>query len=406
MDASPRRQITAWCLYDFANSGYSAVIMTAIFAPYYTSVIVGNEMGMGDVWWARVSAVSVAFVALTSPFLGGIADAGGLRKRLWMGYTYLCILTVMGFTLLEPGMAVTGFILAALANIGMEGSMVFYNAYLPQLATSSMQGRISGWGFAVGYAGSIVALVAALPFTDPFRGTPIWLLVAIQFALFSLPAFLWLPGGTRSSSLSGAARQGFASTFTLLRCLWARRNARRFLLAYLFYEDGVTTVLIFASVFAATTLRMETTQLVLLFLVVQVSALIGATLMAKPTDTKGPRFVVMVSLVLWCGVTTAAYFVQTQGQYWVIAVTAGLGLGSVQAASRAFYARFIPPGEETQYFGLYAMVGKSAAIMGPLLFGEISYLYGGNQRPAVLSITVLLLIGLFFLYRVEEPKPI
>lgn len=411
MTASPRRQITAWCLYDFANSGYSAVIMTAIFAPYYTRVIVGNEIGMGDVWWARVSAVSMVFVALTSPFLGGIADAGGLRKWFWMGYTYLCILMVTGFTLLEPGMVVTGFILVTLANIGMEGGIVFYNAYLTQLAPSSMQGRVSGWGFAVGYAGSIVALVMALPFTDPFRAAPIWLLVALQFTLFSIPAFLWLPGGSRSSSsLTGAARQGFATTITLLRRLWARRNARRFLIAYVFYEDGVTTVLIFASVFAATTLGMETGQLVLLFLVVQISALIGAALMAKPTDTRGPKFVVMASLLLWCCITTAAYFVQTQAQYWVIAVTAGLGLGSVQAASRAFYARFIPPGEENQYFGLYAMVGKSAAIMGPLLFGEISYLYGGNQRPAVLSVTVLFLIGLILLSGVDatdkpEPQP-
>ena len=401
---SQRRQIVSWCLYDFANSAYSAVIVTAIFGPYYANVIVGNDAGLGDVWWGRGSSVSMLFVALSSPFLGGIADASGLRKRLWITYTYLSILMVVGFTILEPGMVLTGFMLATLANIGMEGAMVFYNAYLPQIADTPVQGRVSGWGYATGYAGSIIALVAALPFalTEPLRANPIWLLVAAQFALFSLPAFLHLPGRTRESiSLWAAARRGFESTRTLLGRLWRRPNARRFLLAYLFYEDGVTTVLVFSSVFAATTLGMDTGQRVYLFLVVQFSALFGAIIMAKPTDTKGPKFVVILSLILWCGVVIAAFFVQTQTQYWVIAVVAGLGLGSVQAASRALYARFIPEGEENQYFGLYAFVGKSAAIMGPILFGETSRAFG-SQRPAILSVALLFLIGLALLSRVKE----
>ena len=365
-----RRQIAAWCLYDFANSGYSAVIVTAIFGPYYTDYIVGNEAGLGDVWWGRVSSVSMLFVALSSPFLGGIADAGGLRKRLWVTYTWLAILMVVGFTTLEPGMVLTGFVLATLANIGMEGAMVFYNAYLPQIAITSIQGRVSAWGYATGYAGSIVALLIAYSFTDPFLANPIWLLVAAQFALFSIPAFLWLPENTsQSENLIDAGRRGFDSARTLLGRLWRRPSARRFLLAYLFYEDGVTTVIVFSSVFAATTLGMDAGQRVMLFLVVQFSALFGAVAMAKPTDVKGPKFVVTASLILWCFVVTAAFFVQTQTQYWVVGIVAGLGLGSVQAASRALYARFIPEGEENQYFGLYAMVGKSAAIMGPILFG-------------------------------------
>jgi len=129
---------------------------------------------------------------------------------------------------------------------------------------------------------------------------------------------------------------------------------------------------------------------------------VGAALMAKPTDTKGPKWVVVASLVVWCAVVAASYFVQSKPQFWVVAVTAGLGLGSVQAASRAFYARFIPEGEESRYFGVYALVGKSAAVMGPILFGEMSRAFG-SQRPAILSIAVLFLIGLAILSRVEAP---
>lgn len=403
MNGSSRRAIVSWCFYDFSNSSYSAVIGATIFAKYYAQEIVGNQSGLGDVWWGRVSSASMLFVALSSPYLGGIADSGGVRKRLWIAYTWAAILAVAAFTTLQPGMILTGFLLAVIANAGVEGAVVFYNSYLPQIAPPERQGRVSGWGFAVGYAGSIVALVGALPFTDPFRPQAIWLLVAAHFALFSLPAFLFLPADPPSSrGVLEAARHGFQTTLDLLRELWRRPHARRLLLAYLFYEDGVNTVYIFASVFAAQTLGFGDRELVFLFLTVQFSALVGATLMARPTDTKGPKWVVVASLVLWCAVVTAAYFVQTKALFWVVAVTAGLGLGSVQAASRALYARFIPEGEESRYFGVYALVGKSAAVMGPILFGEMSRAYG-SQRPAILSIAILFLIGLAILSRVEEP---
>ena len=171
----------------------------------------------------------------------------------------------------------------------------------------------------------------------------------------------------------------------------------------MFYEDGENTVSVFSSVFAAQTLGFENQELVLLYILVQASALAGAMLLARPTDTKGPKSVVAGSLVLWCVVVLAAYFVQSKGQFWTVAVIAGLGLGSVQAASRALYARFIPAGEENRYFGLYALVGKSAAIVGPVLFGEVSHRFG-SQRPAILSVAVLFLVGLAVLgqVRVEE----
>ncbi|MBI3695053.1 MAG: MFS transporter [Acidobacteria bacterium] len=342
------------------------------------------------------------FVALSSPPLGGIAGAGGYRKRIWIAYTWLAILCVMAFVFLKPGMILTGFALATVANIGVEGAVVFYNAYLPEIAPAGMQGRVSGWGFAVGYAGSIVALLAALPFTRPFRANLIWMVVAAQFALFSLPAFLILPGATGSSlGWREAARKGLDTSMHLLVRLWRRPNARRFLLAYLLYEDGTNTVILFASVFAVTTLGFGASDLVLLLMVTQFSALAGSALMARPTDTKGPKFVVVVSLLLWCLVVTAAFFAQTKAQFWVVASVAGLGLGSVQAASRALYARFIPRGEEDQYFGVYAMVGKSAAVIGPILFGEISRAFG-SQRPAILSIALLFLGGLAIIARVEE----
>ena len=238
MSGSSRRSLVSWCLYDFGNSAYSAVIGATIFASYFTQRIVGNESGLGDLWWGRVTSASMLFVALTAPYLGGIADAGGVRKRLWITYTWSAILAVTAFTTLRPGMILQGFILAVIANVGVEGAIVFYNSYLPEIAPPDKQGRVSGWGFATGYAGSIIALLTALPFTDPFRPHTIWLLVAAHFALFSLPAFLFLPPDPPASrGVLEAARHGFQTTRDLVRELARRPGARRFLLAYLFYED-------------------------------------------------------------------------------------------------------------------------------------------------------------------------
>jgi UMF1 family MFS transporter len=181
------------------------------------------------------------------------------------------------------------------------------------------------------------------------------------------------------------------------------REALKFLLAYLLYADGVATVIVFSSVFAATTLGFETPELILLYMVVQITALIGAFGLARAVDTKGPKAVVMCSLVLWATVCVLAYFVAEKAHFWAVAVMAGLALGTVQAASRALYARFVPRGHETEYFGLYALVGKSSAVMGPLVFGAISSGMG-SQRPAILAVGGFFAGGLVLLGFVREGR--
>jgi len=399
-----RREIVAWCLYDFANSSYSAVIVGTIFQVYYQEVIVGNGGGLGTLWWGRALSLSALIVALSSPVVGGIADRAGLRKELWIGYTAVSVLGVAGFTLLRPGMILPGFTLLVLANVGMEGSLVFYNTYLTDLAPPSRQGRVSGWGFATGYAGSITALILVLPFVDP-PGNAVWLIVAAQFGLFSLPAFLILRDDPRSGArLGAAAAQGLREVLHNLKVLWRNSDARRFLIAFIFYEDGVNTVIYFSAGFAAVEIGFQARELIGLFIVVQVAALAGAWALARPTDTYGPKPIIVGALIGWCSVTFVAFAVTTKIGFWMVAVAAGLGLGVVQAASRTLFATFIPKGQEAQYFGVYALVGKSAAVMGPILFGEVQRSFGGNQRPAILSVAVLFLIGLAMLAKVKPGR--
>jgi len=400
-----KKQILSWCLFDFANSSYSAVISAVIFPVYYAGVIVGNSSGEGDLWWGRAISLSMLFVALSSPFLGGIADFAGLRKRLLAFYTTICVVALTGLTLLTPGAVTSGFILIVFANIGMEGGLVFYNSFLPRIAPAEYHGRVSSWGFSIGYAGSIASLLIALPLVKSGHFGIVWIATAAFFALFSLPAFLFLPRDTRAdvTTLQGGAR-GVEQAWKTIKALWKRREPRKFLIAYLFYEDGVNTVIVFSSIFAATTLHFGTGELVGLYITVQFTALIGAFVLAKPTDTWGPKKIVMLSLVLWTLVAVIAYFVRTKPQFWAVACTAGLGLGTVQAGTRAFYTQFVPKGNEAEYFGVYSLVGKSSAICGPLVFGFVSSTFG-SQRPAILSIALFFITGLVLLSGVKGGGP-
>ena len=401
-----RKAIAAWCLYDFANSVYPALITATIFGVYFAGTIVGNEAGLGDLWWGRVISISMIVVAVTSPLLGSVADNAGVRKKFLFAYTYLTIACVALFSTLEPGMIFWGFLLATLANIGFEGALVYYNAYLPEIAPPNRRGFVSGLGFGVGYAGSAAGLLMVLPLVGREQFDLVWLAVAGFFALFSLPAFLGLPADSQGRrTIAQAAIEGVTGFRRILSDVFRQPNLRRFLLAFFIYIDGVNTTISFAGIYAATTLGFSASELIYLFLTVQMSALVGALSLARPTDTWGPKRVITLTLVLWTLVATAAYFVEQKPTFFVIAVLAGTGLGAVQSASRALMASLVPEGKEGEMFGFYAFCGKSSSVVGPLVFGGISHAWGGNQRVAILSVAAFFLVGLVLLQRVGKPAP-
>lgn len=404
-----RRTIASWCLYDFANSFY-AVLPAVLWTVYYREVIVGNEQGLGDFWWGWAISGSMLVVALSSPPMGAIADYAGVRKRLLVAYTVASVSGVLLYVTVEPGMVIWGMVVTMLSYVGFEGALVFYNAYLPEIAPPEKQGRVSGWGFGVGYAGSLLGLLLALglirSFPAPLGPHLTWLGIAVAYLLFSFPAFFWLPRDAPPKLTVGqASRGGIIESWKTFREILGRQPARRFLLAYFFYEDGVNTVIVTAAAFASKTLEFKTEQLIILFAIVQFSALAGAFLWAKPTDLLGPKRVVSLMLVQWALVVTAAYFVQNATHFYVVAVLAGTGLGAIQSASRAFMASLIPKGREGDYFGFYHLCGKSAAILGPVLFGYVSLATGGDQRSAILSVLALFVVGGLLLMRVRAGGP-
>jgi UMF1 family MFS transporter len=402
-----RRTVWAWSLYDFGNSSF-AVLFPSLFSVYYGERLVAPSLGKAsvDLYWGITIASSMLLVAFLAPFVGGIADHTGGRKRLLGIFTALGIGAVLALLGVGPGgagMIVVASILAGLANFAFEGALVFYNAYLPLIAPPSHRGRVSALGFAVGYFGSLVALAIAYPLVQSDVWGWIWLAIALQWLLFALPAFVRLPADRRTGmGVRQAAGLGLKQTRRTLAEIWGMPNLRRFLIAFFIYMDGVITVVYFASRYAKNTLAFSTTEVIGMLAIVQVAALVGSMLMAMPTDRMGPRWVVRVTLLWWVGVAVCAFLAHSVTFFLVVAGLAGLGLGAIQAASRVFMSRLIPAGRESEFFGFYALCGKTGSILGPLTFGVVTALSGGNQRPAVLAVAAFYFLGLVLLRNVND----
>ncbi len=400
-----RAPVRAWVLYDFANSIYPAVVAAAVFPIFYRGTVVGGEDGLGDLWWSWAVAVSALIVACTSPLLGAIADRGGTRKRFLAGCVATCLIGVALMTTLEPRMIVVGAIAFIVSNVGFESANVFYNAYLPDIVPPERLGRTSGYGYGLGYLGSALGLLLVLPFARSGHIDLVWITVIVFFAVFSIPAFLFLPNDRPTGiGIGEAAVKGIGEFRRNLAEVWGNTNLRRFLFAFFFYIDGVLTIIVMAAVIAQGTFGFDQQQVIVLFLIVQFSALAGAYALAKPTDTLGPKKVLTGVLCLWVAACVGVYFVESSKVFYGLAVAAGFGLGSVQSASRALMASLIPDGREAELFGFYALCGKSSSVLGPLLFGGATYLAAGNQRPGFLLITGLFITGLLLLQRVKDPK--
>jgi len=399
-----KKQVGAWALFDFANSIYPAVMTTAVFPLFFAGVVVGGEAGRGDAWWGNALSFSALIVAISAPLLGAIADRGGARKKFMAGYVAICLVALLLMTTLDAGMAVRGFVLFVVANVGFEGALVFYNAYLPDIAPPGRQGRVSGLGFGLGYLGSAVGLALALGFAMNDRISMVWPVVAIFFLVFSIPAFVYLPRDRGSDlSIAAAGRWGLTNFRTIVGEVLKHRDLRRYLLAYFFFIDGVLTIIGMAGRVAEQTFGFSQTGVIVLFMIVQISALIGAFALAKPTDVWGPKRVLDGVLVAWIATGITAYFIQDPRLFYVMAVVAGLGLGSLQSASRSFMSLLIPEGKEAEMFGFYALCGKSSSVIGPAMFGWASLRFG-SQRPGFLVLTAMFLIGLVLLQRVTPPR--
>ena len=411
------RATLSWCLYDWANSAYSTIITTFVFATYFTKKVAVTPEAGAAAWSLAIGVAGIA-VALLGPVLGAIADQGGRRKPWLFVFTALAVLAIglMYFTRPEPGDAMWALVLVVLSAMAFEFGMVFYNAMLPDLAENRRIGRVSGWGWGLGYAGGLVCLVVALygfVQTDtPLFGVSteesgniraVCVLAAAWFAVFSLPLFLWVPD--RAAGRKGAftvVREGFAALATTLREIRQHAVIVRFLVARMFYADGLVTLFSFGGIYAAGTFGMDFGEVVLFGISLNVTAGLGAAVFAWADDRIGAKPVIVISLIALMVFGAVALVVTSKSAFWVAGMTAGIFVGPVQAASRSMMARLAPPGRVTEMFGLYALSGKSTAFLGPLAFGWATFAFD-SQRAGMATILIFLAIGLLLILPVREP---
>jgi len=411
------KRILAWCLFDWANSPYTTLVVTFVYSTYFAKAFAPDVI-TGTAWWSRAVAIAGLTVALIAPALGALADRGGLRLRFLAMATATCALSTVALTFVAPGAPNAALLALALfvaADIGFELGMQFYNALLPTVAPADKIGRVSGYGWALGYAGGLAALVIALVgFVQPERpwfgvarenGANIratCLLVAVWLGVFALPLFLTLREERRPGvrlDVVGAFRE-LGNTFRAVR---RYRDAALFLLARLLFNDGLITVFAFGGIYAVGTFGMTLGDVIKFGIGINVAAGAGAYLFGFVDDRIGGRRTVLISCAALAAATALAVWAPTRTWFWVSGMLIGVFAGPNQAASRSLMARFAPAGRANEFFGFFAFSGRLTAFAGPTLLGIATQAFG-SQRAGVATILLFLLGGGALLLLVDEDR--
>ncbi len=397
-----RGTIFAWTLFDFANTAFSVIVVTVIYSRYFTTHVSG---GLRSLWGLGVSLSMICAAALSPP-LGAAADQFHNRKRFLLLFTILSIVCTALLFFVQEGMILTGLVLFILANIGFEGGLVFYDAFLPSLTPKSSYGRVSGYGFAMGYLGALaVLLIAGLLIPDQtspdylFYVRLSFVVAAAFFLLFSLPMFLFVPEQRRGVQATlPALLKGFRDAGKTFRALFISNDVpsvARFLIAFFIYNDGILTVIAFAAIFAQDILHMSDREIIVFFATVQTSAVVGSFLFGIITDKIGPKKTISITLIIWTAIAV--------GAFTVVAMGAGVAIGSSQSASRSLMALLTPKEREAEFFGFYdGLCGKASAVIGPFVYGIIADVT--NERVAALAIALFFITGGLILQGVPEPE--
>ena len=415
--AGPRALI-GWCLFDWANSGFPTIIATFVFSAYFARAVAADEVS-GTAYWGWATSASALAVALFAPVMGAIADRSGRRKSWLVPLSALCIAAtaMLWFTKPDPAYALFGLVGFAVANFAFESSMVFYNAMLPDLVPPRLLGRLSGWGWGLGYAGGLCCLAIAfagfaMPETPWFgldkaqaehiRATAV--LVAVWYAVFMVPFLAWTPdrGGERIP-WAEAVRKGFSTLFGTLRDLRRHGNIARFLLARMIYNDGLTTLFAFGGIYATGTFGMEFQELILFGIALNVTAGLGATAFAWIDDWIGSKPTILISITGLGILGFLLLLVDSKTWFWILALPLGIFMGPAQSASRSLMARLAPEGLRTEMFGLFAFSGKATAFLGPAVLGWATLAFGG-QRAGMATILVFFGVGAILLLPVRDPR--
>lgn len=407
-------------MFDWSNSAYNLVITSTIFPAYYTIITTTAEHGDQVSFFGRVFtntalsnyALSVAYLimALLLPVLSSIADFRGNKKAFMKFFTYLGSISCAGLFFFKLETLELGTICFALAAIGYIGGVMFNNSYLPEIATPDQQDRVSAKGFAYGYIGSVLLQIICFIFvlkpelfgiTDAsFPARFSFLLVGIWWISFAQIPFRKLPSGSPNYNALNktVVKSGFQELAKVWHQLREMAILKRFLLAFFFYSMGVQTIMLVAAGFGEKVLRLGTSKLIAIILIIQLVAILGALIMSFFAKKYGNIQVIIAVLIVWIGVCIAAYFIQNEHQFYVIAAIVGLIMGGIQSISRSTYSKFLPENtpDTASFFSFYDVTEKIAIVIGLFSFAYIEE-FTGSMRNSAISLTAFFTLGLIVL---------
>ena len=421
MQTASKKVITGWAMYDWANSAYNLVITSTIFPAYYDAITTIKD-GSGNVLSHKILflgstyesaslynyAIAFAYllIAFLSPILSSIADYKGNKKAFMQFFCYLGSFACCVLYWFTRETLTLGIVCAIIAAVGYCGSLVFYNAYLPEIAAEEDQDDVSAKGFAYGYIGSVLLQIICFFFVlkpewfgisdASFPARLSFLLVGLWWMGFSQITFATLP----KSIATGVIRQGNIITngFIELKNVWEQAThlplLKKYLTAFFFYSMGVQTVMLAATLFGSQVLGMATSKLIICILLIQIVAIAGAYLMAKLSDSFGNFNVLAIVVLMWVSICVAAYFITTETQFYILAAIVGLIMGGIQSLSRSTYAKIIPEGthDTASFFSFYDVTEKVAIVIGMVSFGLVQQLTG-NMRNSILALIIFFAIG-------------
>ena len=391
------KEIISWSFYDFANQPYTTLIITFIYSAFFVNYIAPNETN-GTFLWANAISITAICVGILSPILGAFADSGGYRKFFLIFFTILCSIFTALLYIPDSGDVFLALVLVILSNIAYELGTVFSNSYLIDLSNNKNVGRISGtaWGF--GFVGGLIALFCALTFFDVNIPNDIKLInifVAIWFLFFSLPAFFFLKDRKKEKLLMSNVILSFKSLKITFKEIYKYKKILNFLIARLFYNDGLITIFALGGIYAVGSLDFSMREVLILGVVLNIFAAIGSFTFGYIEDKIGVKNVINISLLILIFATLLAFIAPwtnfPKETFWLAGVLLGTMIGPNQSCSRSFLSQIIPIEKKNEFFGFFALTGKATSFLGPLLFGIITTLH--SQQFALLSVVVFFILG-------------
>ncbi len=413
-DVRPR-EVWAWAMYDFANSGYTTVVITAIFNAYFVSVVAEGR-DWGTFAWSSALALSYFLVMVTAPALGAYADAWARKKHLLLASTIGCVLFTAALALVGEGDLMLAISLVILSNFFFGVGENLIAAFLPELAKGEAMGKVSGWGWSIGFVGGLLSLGASLAYVTWAEGqglpaaryVPVTMLItAGLFALAALPTFLILrERAVPQPHLQGRGviSEAFSRLGDTLHHARRFRDLGRFLVCLVFYQAGIQAVIALAAIYAQQAMHFGTSETIMLVLLVNVTAAAGAFLFGQIQDRLGHIRTIALTLAGWILMILIAYRSDTTGQFWLAANITGLCLGASQSAGRALVGYMSPPERSAEFFGLWGLAVKLSSILGPMTYGVVSWMSGGDHRLAMLMTGSYFLVGLALLRGVDAER--